>query len=463
MSAPDFDFVVLGGGSGGLAAARRAARHGAKVALVEGSFLGGTCVNVGCVPKKLLWNAAEVAAALRDAPFYGFVEAGPAGASSSEPPRFDWAAFKERRDAYVQRLRGIYAENLRKDGVERIDGWARISADGALEVETDGGALTLRAPHLLLATGGEPIRPVLPGAELGETSDDFFAWETAPRSVAIVGSGYVAVELAGVLRALGTAVTLVLRTEHLLRAFDREASDFLADEMLAEGLRIERSFACAGLERDTDGIVVLGSEGRRLGSFERVLWAVGRRPRTHGIGLEKAGITLGAEGHVVVDAFQATSRPGVYAIGDATGQLELTPVAIAAGRRLADRLFGEMPAAHLDYENVPTVVFSHPPFGSVGLAEEIARERYGNEAVKVYRTIFVDTYSGLSHRRARTLMKLVTVGEEERIVGIHLVGRGADEILQGFAVALRMGATKADFDRTVAIHPTSAEELVTLK
>jgi glutathione reductase (NADPH) len=446
----ELDYLVIGGGSGGIASARRAAAHGAQVAVVEAARLGGTCVNVGCVPKKIMWNAAVLAESIADAREQGFAVEGTA---------FDWAAVKRARDAYVTRLNAVYAKNLEIDGVERIEGRARFIDPHTVEVN----GRILESEHVLIATGGRPKVPRLPGAELGITSDGFFELETQPRHVAIVGAGYIAVELAGIFRALGTEVTLLLRREQFLRTFDAMLRETLMDEMSAAGVNILSRIDLERVEREPAGTLSLACrDGRRNSGFDCLLWAVGREPNTRGIGLEEAGIALDAEGHVKVDAFQNTSAGRVYAVGDVTGKWQLTPVAIAAGRTLADRIFGGRIDAKLDYENIPSVVFSHPPIGTVGLTEEAARDRFG-ESVKVYATRFTSMRFALTTHRQATAMKVVTVGAHEKIVGIHVIGANADEMIQGFAVAVRMGATKADLDRTVAIHPTSAEELVTLR
>jgi glutathione reductase (NADPH) len=455
----EFDFVVVGGGSGGLAAARRAARHGARAVLVEGGLLGGTCVNVGCVPKKLSWHAAGVAELLHDAPDWGF---------DLDVRGFDFAKFRRARDAYVERLRGIYAKNLAADGVERIDGFARFV--DARTVEVNG--IRLSAPHVLVATGGRPRVPDVPGAELGITSDGFFALDRLPERVVIVGGGYVATELGAVFLGLGSKVTLTERGPQLLRRFDPMLGAALGDEMTKAGATILTGFEIHHAERTGDEVTLFGLDGRRAVG-ELLLWAIGRVPSTRGFGLEELGVALDPNGHVVVDAYQTSSVPGVYAIGDVTGIAELTPVAIAAGRRLADRLFGGEPEARLEYDVIPSVVFSHPPVGVVGLSEPQARLLYG-DAVKVYETRFTSLYHGVTRRKTTSRMKLVVTGPgpvdrwgpgptDERIVGIHVIGIGADELIQGFAVALKMGARKSDLDRTVAIHPTAAEELVTLR
>lgn len=445
-----YDLLVIGGGSGGLAVARRAAAHGARAAVVEYDRLGGTCVNRGCVPKKVMWYAASLAHALGDAPDYGF---------DVDLRRHDWSSLVEKRAQYIERLNGIYAKNLENDGVERISGRARLVDASTAEV----GDTRYTGEHVVIAVGGEPIVPEVPGADLGITSDGFFALSRRPDRVAIVGAGYIAVELAGMLRALGSEVHLVLRRDGVLRAFDGDLQGAVMEAMQGDGIEIHTRMPPERVERDGAKRVLAGGDGMRLEGLDTVLWAVGRRPRTAGLGLEAAGVALDEAGHVAVDAYQNTSVAGVYALGDVCGRAELTPVAIAAGRRLADRLFGGLPDAHLDYENIPSVVFSHPPLGTVGLPEAAARERYGDDAVHVHRTRFTPMYHALTAHKTPAVMKLVCVGDDERVVGCHIFGHGADEMLQGFAVAVRMGATKADFDATVAIHPTSAEELVTLK
>ncbi|MDX5446217.1 MAG: glutathione-disulfide reductase [Zoogloeaceae bacterium] len=443
-----FDYVVIGGGSGGVATARRAAEYGAKVALVESARLGGTCVNVGCVPKKVMWHAADLAHRFHDAPGYGF---------DAIHPGFDWTALKSRRDPYIERLNGIYADLLDKSGVALVRGYGRFV--DARTVEVDGRRLT--APHITIATGGQPVFPDIPGADLGISSDGFFALDRQPRRVVVVGAGYIAVEIAGVFRALGSEVTLLVRGDRLLKAFDAMLRDELLAHMTDNGVDIRFHTEASALSRNTDGS--LSIDCGTAGTYETdcVLWAIGRRANTAGLNLAAAGIQADEDGKVPVDAFQNTDVPGIYAIGDITGQAELTPVAIAAGRRLAARLFLDQKDSRLDYDNIPTVVFSHPAIGTVGFTEDEARKRFGR--VKVYSTRFTPMYYAVTDHRPKTAMKLVCAGPEERVVGLHVIGEGADEMLQGFAVAVKMGATKRDFDDTVAIHPTSAEELVTLR
>jgi glutathione reductase (NADPH) len=446
-----FDLVVIGGGSGGLAAAQRAAEYGARTVLVESGRLGGTCVNVGCVPKKIMWNAADLGGALHDARDYGF---------SLEQGGHDWALLKGKRDAYIARLNDIYAANLARRGVELVRG--RASLTDAHTVSAAGRELT--GAHVIIATGGRALVPPIPGAELGITSDGFFELESLPRRVAVVGAGYIAVELAGIFAGLGASTTLALRTATALRHFDPMLGEAAVLALREAGVTVVTHAVPAALAREAGAALRLALEdGRELGPFDCVLWAIGRTALVEDLGLARAGVALDESGFIGADDYQATSAAGVYAIGDVTGRAQLTPVAIAAGRRLADRLFGGAAGRHLDYRDIPTVIFGRPPIGTVGLAEPEARERYGHDAVRAFRSSFVPLYHAVTAAKPRCEMKLVTVGAEQRIVGLHVIGPGADEMLQGFAVALRMGATKRDFDDTVAIHPTSAEELVTMR
>lgn len=446
-----FDYLVIGGGSGGIASARRAAALGARVALVEAGPLGGTCVNVGCVPKKVFFNAATVAGALEDAAGYGF-DVRLAG--------FDWDGLRRKRTAYVRRLNGIYDANLERSGVRVYLGRARFVGSRTVQVLDE----RLTADHILVAVGGSPIRPAFDAEALGLLTDDVFELERQPSRLLVVGAGYSAVEFAGIFRALGSEVSLAYRRDRLLRHFDTALGDGLSQAMRAQGIDLLPNHVPTAIERTSQGSLTVATRGgQKLNGFDQVLWAIGRQPATEELGLESEGIQLAPTGHVPVDDYQNTCASGIYSVGDVTGRFELTPVAIAAGRKLAERLFGNQPEARLDYVDIPTVVFSHPPVGTVGLSEAQAVERHGEAEVRVYRSEFVNLYHAMTDQKPKTLVKLVTVGKSERVVGLHVLGLGADELLQGFAVALRMGATKADFDRTVAIHPTAAEELVTLR
>jgi glutathione reductase (NADPH) len=444
-----FDLISVGGGSGGLACAQRAAEYGAKVGVIESHRLGGTCVNVGCVPKKVMWNAASVAFSLADASDYGFDVT--LGGS-------DWPTLKRKRDAYVLRLNGIYERNLAAKGVTYVPGAARFLDKNSVEV--NGARMT--AQHIVIATGGRPRVPALPGAEHGITSDGFFSLEQRPKRVAIVGSGYVACELAGAFHELGSEVEIFIRKDHLLMSFDVMLGKSLMREMHAQGISVHHHVVPARVSEHSGLKSLSSTDGREFAGFDCLLWAVGRDANVSGLDLRAAGVAVDDCDFVVTDGFQNTNVPGVYAIGDVTGRAALTPVAIAAGRRLSDRLFGGKADRRLDYNMIPTVVFTHPPIGTVGASEAEARAQYG-DAVKVYVADFTPMYHALTTRKSHTDMKLVCVGAEQRIVGCHIIGAGADEMLQGFAVAIRMGATKRDFDDTVAIHPTSAEEMVTMR
>jgi len=445
-----YDLIAIGGGSGGLSAAERAAVYGAKCAVIESGKMGGTCVNVGCVPKKVMWYGAEVAQALSDAPSYGF---------DVDVKGFNWGELVARREAYIKGINDWYGNYLADSNIDSITGTARFVDARTLEV--NGEHYT--ADHIVISPGGVPSVPDTPGAEHGITSDGFFALTEQPRRVAVVGAGYIAVELAGVLNALGSDVSLLLRGEHFLKSFDSMLRDTLMEEMVNAGVNVMSNVSCTQIEKCGDGCLTLSfPNGQQLTEVDQLIWAIGRTPNTAALNLAAAGVELDTHGYVPTDEFQNTNVPGIYAVGDVTGRAQLTPVAIAAARRLSDRLFNNQPERKLDYSNIPTVMFSHPPIGTVGLTEEEARQQHG-EAVKVYQTRFTAMAHAFTKHQPTTAMKLVCVGAREKVVGVHVIGQGADEMLQGFAVAVKMGATKADFDNTVAIHPTSAEELVTLR
>jgi glutathione reductase (NADPH) len=371
----------------------------------------------------------------------------------------DWTLLKRRRDEYVAQLNEIYERNLAKRRVDLLRGHARLLSAQSVQV----GEQQLTAGAVVLANGGQPIVPHLPGAMLGMTSDGFFALSERPRAVAVVGAGHIGAELAGIFAALGSDTTIVMRHERILRHMDAMLGDALMESMRSDGIELVFDAVPKALTRDTAGLLQLAvQDGRVLGPFDALIWAIGRAPLTRDLGVDKLGVVLDPYGQVLVDAYQRTNLEHLYAIGDVTQHAGFTPVAIAAGRRLSDRLFGGQSERKLDYSNIPQVVFSHPPIGTVGLSEADARAQYG-EQVTVFKSSFLPMYHALTERKPRAHMKLVTVGPEQRIVGIHAIGAGADELLQGFAVAVHMGATKRDFDDTVAIHPTSAEEFVTMR
>ncbi len=444
-----YDLLVIGGGSGGLAHAQRATEYGANVAVVEYGPLGGTCVNVGCVPKKVMWYASHLAHDIHHATSYGYdITIG----------GHSWGRLKARRDAYVSRLNGIYENNLDKRGVTHIVGSARFIDAHTVAVDDR----EYRAEKIVIATGGQPVTPNIPGAELGITSDGFFALEEQPKRVLIAGSGYIAVELAGVFNGLGCSTQVVVRKDSVLRDFDTMLSTELMATMRKDGITLETAVTPASIRKTDEGLVLSAEDGREFGPVDAVLWAIGRSPNTAALDLDKAGVESDGRGFITTDKLQQTNIENIFALGDVTGRAALTPVAIAAGRRLADRLFGKMDGRHLDYDLIPTVIFSHPTIGTVGMTEDEARSAYGDD-VRVYSSGFTPMFYALGEEKGRSVMKLVTAGADERVVGLHVFGAGADEMLQGFAVALRMGATKKDFDDTVAIHPTNAEEVVTMR
>lgn len=447
--AEEYDLLVIGGGSGGLAHAQRAAEYGARAGVIEYGPLGGTCVNVGCVPKKVMWYAAEMQHHLEHAADYGF---------GIDVSGHDWASLKTRRDAYVTRLNGIYEKNLDRRGVDYIQGAAHFVDPHTLAV----GDKHYRADRIAIATGGRPMVPDIPGAGYGIVSDGFFTLEERPQRVLIAGSGYIAVELGGVFNALGSEVNIVVRKEGIVRSFDAMLGEEVMLAMQNSGIRFDTRVIPASVEKQDDGLVMTSEDGRRFGPVDCVLWAIGREANSDTLALDVAGVKTDAQGFIPVDKFQATNVNHIFALGDVTGAQALTPVAIAAGRRLADRIYGKMEGRHLDYRLVPTVIFSHPPMGTIGMTEAEARAEYG-DAVKIYLSRFTAMYYALGEKKQPSVMKLITAGDDERIVGCHVIGDGADEMMQGFAVAIRMGATKKDFDDTVAIHPTSAEELVTMR
>ena len=419
-----------------------------------------------CVPKKVTFNAAAIAETLHDAKAYGF--------SIQETAPFDWTSFKNKRDAYIKRLNGIYERNLLNDKVEYVHGWATLLNRNEVEITTDdGNKHTVRAKKILVATGGSPTvaDSSVPGHELGINSNGFFEIEKQPKKVAIIGAGYIAVEFAGMFNALGSETHLFIRHDTFLRNFDPIIQEGVTKEYERLGVHLHKQSKPTKVEKDSEGRLTVSytdSNGEgTLSGVDELIWAIGRTPSTSGIGLEEAGIKLGPKGHIAVDQYQNTSVENIYALGDVTGEVELTPVAIAAGRRLSHRLFGgpEFQTLHLDYTNIPSVVFAHPEVGAIGITEPQAVEKYGKENVKVYKTEFTAMYYALMEagHKGPTAYKLVTVGPEEKVVGLHILGIGSGELLQGFGVAIKMGATKKDFDNVVAIHPTSAEELVTLK
>ncbi|MFZ7316439.1 glutathione-disulfide reductase [Avibacterium avium] len=447
-----YDYIAIGGGSGGIASINRAASYGKKCAIIEAKELGGTCVNEGCVPKKVMWYGAQIAEAINlYAPDYGF---------DVEQKGFDFAKLVENRQAYIGRIHNSYNNVLAKNNVDVIKGFAKFV--DAHTVEVNGENIT--ADHILIATGAYPAHPEIKGTEYGIDSDGVFELNALPKSVAVVGAGYIAVELAGVLNSLGVDTHLFVRKQSPLRSFDPLIVETLVEVMAQDGIHLHTHAIPKEVVKNADGSFTLKLEDGREQTVEKVIWAIGRKPNTANINLAAAGVETNDQGFIKVDKYQNTNVKGIYAVGDIIeGGIELTPVAVAAGRRLSERLFNNKPNEHLDYNLVPTVVFSHPPIGTIGLTEPQAIEQYGAENVKVYKSSFTPMYSAVTQHRQPCRMKLVCVGKDEKIVGLHGIGFGVDEMIQGFAVAIKMGATKADFDNTVAIHPTGSEEFVTMR
>lgn len=447
----EYDYIVIGGGSGGIASANRAAMHDAKVILFEGKEVGGTCVNVGCVPKKVMWYGAQVAETLhRYAGEYGF---------DVTLNNFDFATLKANRQAYIDRIHGSYERGFDSNGVERVYEYARFVDPHTVEVAGE----RYTAPHILIATGGHALYPNIPGSEYGITSDGFFELDEVPKRTAVIGGGYIGVEVAGVLNALGSDTHLFVRQDRPLRTFDKDIIDALVDEMAKSGPTLHTHANATEVVKNADDSLTISFDNGGTITVDCLIWAIGRAANTSGFGLEKTGVELTERGNIYSDAFENTSVPGIYALGDVTGKLNLTPVAVKAGRQLSERLFNNKADAKLDYTDVATVVFSHPVIGAVGLTEEKAIAKYGAENIKVYKSSFTPMYTALGDNRQPSTMKLVTLGEDEKIIGLHGIGYGVDEMIQGFSVAIKMGATKADFDNTVGIHPTGSEEFVTMR
>ena len=449
MMQQHYDLIAIGAGSGGLAVAEQAALYGKKVAIIDGGPIGGTCVNNGCVPKKVMWYAAQLAHAVDDAEGFGI----PATRGDT-----DWTRLINAREKYIGDISDFWHSYVKDNDIDYIEGYAGFV--DARTVSVNGQHYT--ADHIVIATGSRPVVPPLPGADLGNTSDGFFSLKELPGKVAVIGGGYIGVELSGMLHALGSEVSLFAKEERLLAQFDSMIGEELQTQMQSRGIRVQTALQVNELTRTASGVAVHSVDQQRIDGFDSVIWAVGRYPNTQRLGLDAAGVETLPNGVIPVDDHGNTNIRGIHALGDVTGKTCLTPVAIAAGRKLADRLFNSASYSPINYENIPSVVFAHPPIGTVGLSEQKARLRYANN-VTVYTSRFTPMRYALSEHGTSTAMKLVCAGSDEKVVGIHLIGDGVDEILQGFAVAVNMGATKADFDRTIAIHPSSAEELVTMK
>ena len=457
-----YDLISIGAGSGGLSIVERAASYGAKTAVIENKELGGTCVNVGCVPKKVMWYGAGVAQGLKDAQDYGFnVDL------EGDGGKLNWEKLVMKRENFIGGILDWYDGYMTEAGVDVIEGYAKFINNKTITVGTE----TYTADNIVIATGGRPIIPRdIKGAHLGINSDGFFQDldEVQPQKVVVVGGGYIALELAMLMDGLGSDVSVLHQGWPVLEGFDGTIQKALRKQMEDDKIALYDDEIISKVEEQEDSteekklLTIHFDDGTSITDVEALIWAIGRIPNTDSIGLENTDVRVDKRGMILVDEFEKTTVDGIYAIGDIIGKAPLTPVAIAAGRRLGDRLYGGKPERKMSYDNIATVMFTHPPIGTIGMSEEKAKEEYGDD-VKVYQTDFVPLYHQMTRHKVKTHMKLIVLGEEEKIIGCHIIGLGADEMLQGFAVAIRMGATKADFDDTIAIHPVSAEELVTMK
>lgn len=445
-----YDYIVIGGGSGGIASANRAGMYGARVLLIEKNELGGTCVNVGCVPKKVMWQASTALnTVVNEASDYGI---------EAQVNHFNFSQLVAKRQQYIDFLHGSYQRGLDSNHVEVLKGSAKFIADHTVEV----AGKEYSAPHILIATGGHPDRLEVPGGKLAIDSNGYFALTKQPKSLIVLGAGYIAAEIAGVMQELGTKVDWAFRKERPLRSFDAMLSNNLVAMYQEIGMDVHANHVPTKISKESNGYRV-DFETRPSLTAELVLFAGGRTPSVHSLALENTSVALTEKGAIKVDNYQNTTATGIYAVGDVIDKVNLTPAAIKAGRQLSERLFNGQAKAHLDYDLIPTVIFSHPPIATIGMTETAALETYGKAAIKVYRSRFTPMAFALSDQRQKCEMKLVCLGKEEKIIGLHAIGVGVDEMLQGFAVAIKMGATKADFDQTVAIHPTGAEEFVTMR
>jgi glutathione reductase (NADPH) len=446
----DCDLFIIGGGSGGVRAARMSAQRGARVVLAEAAALGGTCVNVGCIPKKLYSYAAHFAHDFKDAAGFGW---------DVDPPRLDWPRLKANRAREISRLNAVYQQLLHGPGVEIVRGWATLVDGHNIHVRTATGEKNFTARHVLITAGGTPSVPSFPGCEHAVTSDSMFDLDPFPARLLVVGGGYIACEFASIFNGLGSRVTQLYRGTQILRGFDHEVQDFIAHEMRRGGIDLRVGTNVRAIHKAAHGLQVTLLDGSTVAA-DVVLYATGRRPNVNGLGLDAAGVAQRKDGAILIDAHYRTSLPSVYALGDVTARVQLTPVALGEAMAVADHLFGDKTRS-MSYDFIPTAVFTHPNIATVGYTEQAARTKFGN--IAVFRSEFKPLKHTLSGSGERTLMKLVVDAASDRVVGLHMVGPDAGEVVQGFAVAMKAGATKAVFDGTVGIHPTAAEEFVTMR
>ncbi|OMJ68821.1 hypothetical protein SteCoe_33615 [Stentor coeruleus] len=439
-----FDYIVLGGGSGGISSAYTARKYNKSVAIIEGGKIGGTCVNVGCVPKKIMWNASSIIEDLHIADSYGI----------QANYTYNWKKLKDAREAYISNINQSYYDFFAEEHMDHYKGWGKFIDNNTVDVNGE----KLSAQHILISTGSESMLLDIPGKEHLKTSDDFFSLESLPKKVLVVGNGYIAAELGGLLHSFGSDTTMLLRGEQFLSIFDHETANVLRKSMEKSGVKFLTSRRLVKLTQK-DNIYLAEYNTGEHDTFDQVYCAIGRSGNIKHLSLENTSLHV-QDTFIPSDDWENTNVQGLYSLGDVSNKVQLTPVAISAGQKLAHRIFGNQKNSKLDYSSIPTVMFSHPPYGMIGLTEEQARKKYPQ--VKCYKTEFNSMFYGLTERKTPTFLKLIVAGAEEKVVGLHAIGRGVDEMMQGFGVAIKMGATKKDFDSTIAIHPTASEEFVTL-
>jgi glutathione reductase (NADPH) len=448
-----FDYIVIGAGSGGIATANRAASYGKKVVLIEKNIIGGTCVNVGCVPKKIMWHASQIAEAVELASNYGFNVS-----QQQDTKKFNWNKLINSTNNYISRIHNAYTNIFQKNNITLITAEACfIDSNTVL-----ASGKKYHAEHICVATGGYPNIPDIPGAHYGITSNDFFSLHRQPKKIVIIGSGYIAVELASFLNSIGTDTTIIARKNNILTSFDSTISASLAESLQKQGIKILFNTLATKIDNNNNSINIHLNNNNSIPA-DTLLWAIGRNPAVESLKLANAAVDTNNQGYISIDKQQNTSQKNIYAIGDNTGNIQLTPVAIAAGRKLADRIFNNQQQPCISYDNIASVIFSHPPVGTIGMTEQQAVNKFGKENIKIYTSKFKPMYLSVANIDEITTIKMITVKATDKIIGLHIIGVAADEMLQGFAVAIKMGATRKHFNETIAIHPTSAEEVVLIK
>ncbi|WP_367670728.1 glutathione-disulfide reductase [Sodalis-like secondary symbiont of Drepanosiphum platanoidis] len=446
-----YNYVVIGAGSGGIASINRASIYNKKCAIIEAKNIGGTCVNLGCVPKKIMWYAAQISDVFNKySNDYGFF---------IKKKSFNWSVLIKNRDIYIKKINKHYKKIFYKNKIKIIKGFAKFFNSNTLIINNK----KITSDHILISTGSKPKKINIPGSQYGINSDDFFKLKSLPKNIAIVGAGYIAIEIANLLNKLGVKVLLFIRNKKPLKKFDSSIVDVLVNTMINEGISLFTNSKPKEVIKNSDNTFTLILKNNKKFKIDKILWAIGRSPMTKNLNLNKIGIKTNKNGYIYVDKFQNTSISNIYALGDNTKSIALTPVAISSGRILSERLFNNNKNAYLNYKLIPTVIFSDPPIGSIGLTEKNAIIKYGKKLIKIYKSSFISMYTSITKNKQLSFFKLICYGKEEKIIGLHGIGYGMDEILQGFSVAIKMGAKKKDFNKTMPIHPTSSEEFITMK